>query len=272
MGEILNKLYSYIVIYGMNVLAAGLIVIVGRWVGHIAADLVSRILLKAGVDKTISSFAKNIIRVSLLIFVFIAALNKLGVQTASLIAVLGAAGIAIGLALQGSLANFAAGILLIFFKPFKVGDFIACGGAEGFVEDVEVFCTSLRTFDNLQIIIPNAKITADNIINFSSFGKRRIDLVFSVSYTDDLSKAKRALKDVVSRNDRVLKSPAPVIAVSELADSSVNLVCRPWVKPDDYWDVYFELIENGKVALEKSGCTIPFPQHDVHIINNKIEG
>jgi small conductance mechanosensitive channel len=201
--------------------------------------------------------------------VVIVALSKLGIQTTSFIAIIGAAGLAVGLALQGSLANFAAGVMLIIFKPFKVGDFISAGGAMGTVEEIQIFNTILNAPDNRCIIVPNSKVTGDNITNFSGITKRRIDLVFGISYTDDMRKAKEILLKVVTSDPRVLKDPKPVVAVSELADSSVNLVCRPWVNPSDYWDVYFDTVEKGKAELEKNGITIPFPQSDVHLHNVK---
>jgi small conductance mechanosensitive channel len=204
-----------------------------------------------------------------MVFVVIAALNKLGVQTTSFIAIIGAAGLAVGLALQGSLANFAAGVLLIIFKPFKVGDFIAAAGTLGTVKEIQIFNTVLDHFDNRRIVVPNAKLTGDNITNFSAIEKRRVDLVFGISYSDNIKKAKEALEKVVTSDSRVLKDPKPVIAVSELADSSVNLVCRPWVKPGDYWDVYFDTLEKGKMELENNGITIPFPQRDVHMYQEK---
>jgi small conductance mechanosensitive channel len=268
-GEMATKVYEYIVTYGMNVLAAILIYIIGRWLAGIISRFIERMMLKGKADKTLAGFVRNISFVVILIFVIIAALNKLGIHTTSLVAIIGAAGLAVGLALQGSLANLAAGVMLIIFKPFKAGDFIDAGGSMGTVEEIQIFNTIINSPDNRKIIIPNSKITGDNITNFSSIEKRRVDLVFGISYDDDIKKAKDALLKVVNSDERVLKDPAPVVAVSELADSSVNLVCRPWVKPSDYWTVYFDTMEKGKIELEKNGITIPFPQRDVHMYEEK---
>lgn len=265
MEEVLGKLYGYVVTYGISIIAAILIFIIGKWLAALLARLIERVMVKSNVDKTLAFFVRNIIYVGLLVFVVIAALSKVGVQTTSFIAVIGAAGLAVGLALQGSLANFAAGVMLIIFKPFKVGDFIQAGGTLGSVVELGLFTTTLNAPDNRREIVPNSKVTGDNITNFTGISSRRIDLVFGISYTDNIKKAKEVLEGVVTNDSRVLKEPAPVIAVSELGDSSVNLVCRPWVKPQDYWAVYFDTLENGKLALEKAGITIPFPQRDVHL-------
>ena len=269
MQDILDKVYAYLASYGLNVVAAILIFVIGKWLARVISSLIEKFMVRAKVEKTLASFVKYITYIGLLIFVIIATLNKLGVETMSLIAIIGAAGLAVGLALQGSLANFAAGIMLIIFKPFKVGDFIEAGGTLGTVEEVQIFNTVLNHPDNRRVIVPNSKITGDNISNFSAINKRRIDLVFGISYSDDIKKAKEALEKVVSSDPRVLKDPKPVIAVSELGDSSVNLVCRPWVEPADYWAVTFDTLEKGKAELEKSGITIPFPQRDVHIYQEK---
>jgi len=269
MEELISKGYEYLMQYGLSLLAAILIFVIGKWLARVVSNLIEKILEKAKVEKTLASFAKNISYVGFLVFVIIAALGKLGVQTTSFIAVIGAAGLAVGLALQGSLANFASGVLIILFRPFKVGDFIQAGGSMGTVTETQIFNTILSTPDNKKEIIPNAKITGDNITNFSAIDQRRVDLVFGISYSDDIKKAKETLEKVLASDSRILKDPKPVIAVSELGDSSVNLVCRPWVKPADYWAVYFDTLENGKIELEKSGMTIPFPQRDVHIYEEK---
>ncbi len=269
MEETLQKVYGYIAQYGLNILAAILIFLIGKWLARVLSNLLEKVMIKANVEKTLASFSKNMSYAGLLVFVGIAALGNLGIQTTSIIAVLGAAGLAVGLALQGSLSNFAAGVLLILFKPFKVGDFISAAGTVGTVKDIQIFCTVLDHFDNRRIIVPNAKITADNITNFSAIDKRRVDLVFGISYTDDIKTAKEALQRVIEADPRILKDPKTVIAVSELGDSSVNLVCRPWVKPSDYWDVTFDTLEKGKLELEKNGITIPFPQQDVHFYKEK---
>ena len=202
-------------------------------------------------------------------FVIIAALGMLGIQTTSFIAVLGAAGLAVGLALQGSLSNFAAGVLMIIFRPFKVGDFIEGAGTAGVVEEIQIFTTQLRTPDNKTIIIPNAKLTADNIVNFSAKGTRRADMVFGIGYDDDIDKARNIISEILSNEARILKDPPPQVAVSELADSCVNFVVRPWVDADDYWGVVFDVTEAVKKRFDAEGVNIPFPQRDVHLYEHK---
>lgn len=269
MEAMVDRVYEYLLLYGINIIAALVIFIFGRWLARAISNVIGKMLRRSSVDEMLTGFIKNITYFGLLLVVIVAALNKLGLQTTSLIAVLGAAGLAIGLALQGSLANFAAGIMLIMFKPFKAGDFIEAAGTAGIVKKVHIFSTTLHTLDNRKVIVPNAKLTGDNITNFTGLEKRRVDLVFGISYTDDIKTAKDALEHVVTSDSRVLKDPKPSIAVSGLGDSSVNLVCRPWVKPDDYWDVYFDTIENGKLEMEKRGITIPFPQRDIHLYEEK---
>ena len=205
----------------------------------------------------------------LLTFVILAALGQLGIQTTSFIAIIGAAGLAIGLALQGALANFAAGFLMIIFRPFKVGDFIQCAGVAGTVEEIQIFTTQLKTPDNKTIIVPNAKITSDNITNFSTKETRRVDLVFGIGYGDDIDNAKKVISDLLEKDERIMKDPPPTIAVVELADSSVNFVVRPWVKSGDYWDVHFDMTENIKKRFDAEGISIPFPQQDVHLYEHK---
>ncbi|MBN2120301.1 MAG: mechanosensitive ion channel [Candidatus Omnitrophica bacterium] len=267
MEDLLSKFYTYLMAYGINLLAAVVIFIIGKWLAGIISRTIERIMIKANTDKTLAAFSKHMCYVALLLFVVIAALGKLGIQTTSFIAVIGAAGLAVGLALQGSLANFAAGVMLIIFKPFKVGDFIDAAGTMGTVVEIQIFNTILNHPDNRRIVVPNAQITGGIISNFSAIEKRRIDLTFGISYSDNIKAAKETLEKVVSADPRVLKEPKPVVAVSELGDSSVNLVCRPWVKPGDYWNVYFDTLEKGKLELEKNGITIPFPQNDIHIYN-----
>lgn len=269
MQESFTKIQEFIMIYGLQVLAAILIFMIGKWVAHFIADLIEKIMLKTHIEKTISSFVKNLSYFVMLAFVIIAALNKVGVETTSLIAVVGAAGLAVGLALQGSLSNFAAGVMLIIFKPFKVSDLVEAGGQIGTIEEIQIFNTIMSTPDNKKVIIPNAKITSDCVVNYSCVDKRRVDLIFSISYSDNMKDAKDALMKVITSDPRVLKDPAPLVAVSELGDSSVNLVCRPWCSPTDYWGVYFDTVEKGKLELEKAGITIPFPQRDIHIYEEK---
>ena len=271
MEEILDKVYQLLTVYGLKVLAALAIFIVGRWVAKGLRKLVERLMLKSKVDSTLVSFTANLAYIGLLAFVVIATLGQLGIQTTSFIAILGAAGLAIGLALQGSLSNFAAGFLLIIFRPFKVGDLIEGAGVFGVVEAIQIFTTQLKTADNKTVIVPNAKLTDDNIVNWTLKGTRRVDMVFGIGYEDDIDKARSLISDIIAADDRILKEPEPQIAVSELADSSVNFVVRPWVKVNDYWGVYFDLTENVKKAFDANSVSIPFPQRDVHLYQHDTE-
>ena len=268
-SKLLNTIYELLTVYGLRVIAAIVIFVLGRWVALGVAKLIKRIMIKSKVDETLVSFVRHLSYITLLAFVVIAALNQLGIQTASFIAVMGAAGLAIGLALQGSLGNFAAGVLMIIFKPFKVGDFIEGGGVAGIVEHIEIFTTQLKTPDNKTIIVPNAKMTGDNITNFNVKGTRRVDFLFGIGYGDDIDKARRIIKEIIDQDERVMKEPEPVIVVSELADSSVNLTVRAWTSAADYWSFYFDTIENVKKQFDEQGVSIPFPQRDVHIYEHK---
>ena len=247
------------------VLGAVIILIVGRWLAKFVSKLIGEALIRAKVDPTLTNFIKHLCRIAILVFVVIAAMGVLGIDTASFAVVIGAAGLAIGLALQGSLSNFAAGVLLVIFKPFKVGDFVELAGKMGTVKEIQIFNTIINSPDNVRIIIPNGQVTGTNIMNFTVNGTRRIDLVIGVSYGDDLKKTHEVIEKIVTSDDRILKEPAYTIAVSELADSSVNFVVRPWVNAADYWAVRFDLIEKIKLALDKNSITIPFPQRDVHM-------
>ena len=269
MDTIIAKLQEWGAFYGLKIVAAIIVLIVGRWIAKAIRKLVKKILIKRNMDPTLISFVGNLAYIALLTFVIIAALAQLGIQTTSFIAVIGAAGLAVGLALQGGLANFAAGFLMIVFRPFKVGHFIEGAGATGIVEEIHIFTTQLRTPDNKTVIIPNAKLMGDNIINYSAKDTRRVDLVVGVSYTDDLQKVKQVLQDIVKKDSRILQDPASMIAVKELADSSVNFVVRLWVKTEDYWDVYFDTTENVKKRFDAEGISIPFPQQDVHLYEHK---
>lgn len=251
-----------------NLVYALLIFVIGKMIARIVASLLAKAMQKSKIDETLVLFAKNVSYAIMMVVVVIAALSKLGLNTTSLVAVLGAAGLAIGLALQGSLSNFAAGVLLILFRPFKVGDFVDAGGVKGTVKDIDVFTSTLFTPDNVCMVVPNSNITGSNIINYSKNSTRRVDLVMSVSYSDDLQLAKQVIEEVLKAEPRVLADPAYTVAVSELAESSVNIVVRPWVNAADYWGVYFGLTESLKLALEAKGLTIPFPQRDVHLIGS----
>jgi len=266
MEGVLQKISELGVPFLANILAAVIIYVVGKWAAQLLSNITRGLMKKAKVDEALIGFTADMVKYAILIFAILAAIGKLGVQTTSFIAVLGAAGLAVGMALQGTLSNFAAGIMILFFRPFKLEDTIEAAGTIGTVKEIQIFNTILSSPDNRKIIVPNAQITSGIITNFSAIEQRRIDLVFSVSYSDNLQTAKKVLVDLVNSDPRILKDPAPVIAVLELAENSVNLVCRPWVKPADYWNVRFDLVEKGKMALEKAGCTIPFPQRDIHVI------
>ena len=269
MKDLTAKLWEFLAIYGLKIIVAIIVLIVGRWIAKLLRGITQKVMTKKKLDPTIVSFAANFIYVLLLTFVILAALGQLGIQTTSLIAVIGAAGLAVGLALQGSLANFAAGFLMIIFRPFKVGDYIEGAGVAGTVEEIQIFTTQLKTPDNKIIIIPNAKLTADNITNYSTKETRRVDLVVCIGYGDDIDNAKKVIAGLLAEDERILKDPPPTIGVVELADSSVNFVVRPWVKSADYWNVHFDVTENIKKRFDAEGISIPFPQQDVHLYEQK---
>jgi small conductance mechanosensitive channel len=253
--------------FGINLVTAIVIFFVGKWVVNLIVSGLMKGMKKGELDVTLRRFIGNLARMLLMLFVIIAAINQLGVQTASLIALLGAAGLTVGLALQGSLSNFAAGVLIVLFRPYKVGDWIEGGGISGAVEEVQILTTVLKTGDNKRVIVPNSQIMGTTITNYSANETRRVDLVVGVSYGDDIDKVRKELQDLVSADDRILDDPAVTIAVSELADSSVNFVVRPWVKTTDYWGVYFDLTEAIKKRFDEVGISIPFPQQDVYVHN-----
>ena len=250
---------------GIGVAKALVIFYVGRLIVGLLTRGLRKLLQKQEVDKTLETFVCNLVRMALLAFVVVAAISALGVQTASFIAVLGAAGLAVGLALQGSLSNFAAGVLIVVFRPYKVGDWIEAAGVSGSVLEVQILTTALMTADNKRVIVPNSQIMGSIITNFSAHDKRRVDLVIGVSYSSDLDQVRQTLQAVIADDERILEEPAVTIAVSELGDSSVNFVVRPWVKTADYWAVRFSLTEAIKKRFDAEGISIPFPQRDVHI-------
>ena len=217
------------------------------------------------VEPSLVGFTCSLVHAALLVFVVLAALGKLGIQTTSFVAIIGAAGLAIGLALQGSLSNFAAGVLILIFKPYKVGDYVVAGGAEGVIEEIGIFTTTLVTLDNRTQILPNAIATGGVIENFSKKGTRRLDLVAGVSYSDDIVKVKKVLQEILDNEPRILPEPAPTIGLMEMGDSSINFAFRPWVKVEDYWDLFFDLQERIKIRFDEENITIPFPQRDVHL-------
>jgi Small-conductance mechanosensitive channel len=249
----------------VNIFFAIIILYAGWKIARFLRDMVVVLLERKQVDAMLVSFTRNVAYILMLLFVIIAALGQLGVQTTSIIAMIGAAGLAIGLSLQNSLSNFAAGMIIIFFRPFRVGDYIEAAGASGVVEGIQIFSTQMRSADNKAITVPNSSITSGNIINYSAKNERRVDLMFSISYEDDLRKAKRILKDLLEQDTRILKEPEPVIAVAELADYSVNLAVRPWVKTDDYWNVYSDLTEAVKIRFDEEGISIPYPQRNIYV-------
>ena len=265
MEQIVGKLQEWIALYGLKVIAAIAILIIGQLAAKGVRSVIRRALHKGKIDDTLVTFVASLSYVALMAFVIIAALGQLGVQTASFVAILGASALAVGLALQGSLANFASGILMIIFKPFKVGDYIEGGGTAGVVEEVGIFSTILKSPDNKIIIVPNAKMTGDNIINYTTEETRRIDIVVGVSYADDLDKVRKVLTEILAEDERILQDPAPTIGVLALADSSVNFAVRPWAKTTDYWNVFFATQENIKKRFDAEGISIPFPQQDVHL-------
>ena len=267
--QIAARLMDLGVIFGMKLLAAIAVFVLGRWVAIFVRNFLEKSMQRTNVDKTLITFTTNLTYIALFAFVVIAALAQLGIQTTSFIALLGAAGLAIGLALQGSLANFAAGVLMILFRPFKVGDYIEGGGTAGTVKEIQIFNTILLTPDNKTVIVPNATMTGDKIVNYATQGTRRVDMVFGISYDSDIDKAKALLWDMLKNDSRILPEPEPMVVVTELADSSVNIACRPWLRADDYWPFYFEMMENVKRQFDANGISIPFPQRDVHMYQEK---
>lgn len=255
--------------FGLKIIAAIIIFVIGRWVAKLVKNVLQKTLERAKVDHALVGFTCSLVHAGLMVFVILAALGQVGVQTTSFIAVLGAAGLAVGLALQGSLANFAAGVLILLFRPFKVGDFVEGAGATGVIKEIHIFTTTMNTPDNKRVIIPNAKMMGDNIINYSAEGTRRLDLTASISYGDSIDTAKAALMDEISKSELVLKDPAPFVGVSAMNDSSIDFAVRPWVNVANYWPAFFALNEAIKKRLEAEGLTIPFPQRDVHLYKHE---
>ena len=261
----INQIQTLLSVYGLKVIAALAIFFIGKLIAKTVKSTVSKAMIKAKSDPILISFSTNMIYVALLAFIVVAALGQLGIQTTSFIAIVGAAGLAVALALQGSLSNFAAGVLMIIFRPFKQGDFIEGAGVAGVIEAVHIFNTVMRTGDNKTIIIPNAGLMNGNITNYTTKPTRRIDLIYGIGYDDDLKKAKAVLEDILQSDERILKDPAPLVAVHALADSSVNFAVRPWVNSADYWAVTFDLNERVKLRFNEENISIPFPQRDVHL-------
>jgi small conductance mechanosensitive channel len=267
-AELLDIYSKYVAPWSIKILLALIIFVVGQLVAKMISRILGRVLSHTKLDKILVAFIQSLVNALLMVFVIVAALDQLGVNTNSVIAVIGAAGLAIGLALQGSLQNFAAGFMLLIFRPFKSGDFVEAAGTSGIVDKIGIFSTTMHTGDNKLVIIPNGTIYSSNIVNYSAMGTRRIDMIFGIGYGDDMKKARDIIATVIAAEERVLKDPETLIAVGELGPCSVNFYVRPWVRADDYWDVKFALIENIKQAFDDNGIRIPFPQMDIHL--NKI--
>ena len=265
MKGMMESLVPLVSTWGVRVVGALAVLILGRMVAGMVRKGVRKALQKAETDATLIPFISSMIYYLVLAFVLVAVLGIFGIPTASFVAVLGAAGLAVGLAMQGTLSNFASGVMLLIFRPFKVGDFVDAGGTAGSVEAIGVFATTMNTPDNVKIIISNSVIYGSTIRNYAANDTRRNDMVIGVSYSDNLGTAQATIERVVKADPRVLQDPAPVVAVSELGDSSVNFVVRPWCKKEDYWGLRFDLLRKLKEELEAAGCSIPFPQSDVHL-------
>jgi len=262
--DVQQLIETYVLPWGINIVMAIAIFLIGKFVVGMLVKLSKKIMKKAKVDNILINFIASIISTILLLFVVIAALDQLGVETTSLIALIGAAGLAVGLALQGTLQNLASGVMLIIFRPFNDGDFVEAAGVSGVIETIGIFTTTMRSGDNREIIIPNGEIFGGTITNYSKRATRRVDMVFGIGYDDDLKKAKGIISKILADDDRILKNPAPLVAVAELADSSVNFNVRPWCATADYWDVYFDTHEKIKLTFDAEGISIPYPQMDIH--------
>jgi small conductance mechanosensitive channel len=266
-----DAVWSWISAYSLNIIGAILIFIVGKWLSRRIANILSKLLVKNNVDQTLVNFLANLTYYTLIVLVIVAAAGRLGINTTSFLTIIGAAGLAVGLALKDSLSNFAAGVMLVLFRPFAIGDVVSVAGITAKVENINIFNTHFCSPDNQLIIVPNNKIISDIITNITAKDTRRIDLVVGISYSDDMAKTREILAGLAKEDSRVLADPEPTVAVAELADSSVNLVFRPWVKTADYWDVRFDLTEKIKNSLDEAGISIPFPQQDVHLFVEKEE-
>ena len=269
MANVSDQLLIFITTYGIQIIGAILILVLGRIAAGIGRKIVKRLLEKAKTEPSIVSFVGSLTYILILVFAVLATLAKFGIQTASFVAIIGAAGLAIGFALQGSLSNFAAGILILVLRPFRVDDYIIGAGVAGTVKRIQLFTTELATPDNIKVMVPNSKLFGDVIKNVTAYDTRRVDLVIGIGYSSDIQKAYDVMMDIITKDERILPEPAPQIAVSELADSSVNFVVRPWVKKEDYWPVKFDLTRNIKEAFDKNNIEIPFQQQDVHLYEHK---
>jgi small conductance mechanosensitive channel len=265
----LGKIWELITVFGLQIIAAIAVFVVGRWACKLIRGIIERMMQKAEVEQTLRTFAVNLSYVAMMAFVVIAALGQVGIQTTSFVAILGAAGLAIGLALQGSLSNFAAGVMMVIFRPFKVGDVIKGAGITGLVKEIQIFCTILETPDGKAIIVPNSKLTGDIIINNSPTGMMRVDLPFTIAHASDIDKTRNMLMEIIHAEPRILKDPAPAVVITELVESGIKIVACPWVKVDDYWGVYFDTIEKMRKAFHTNNILIPYPQRDVHLYEHQ---
>lgn len=263
--KLLELAKDWLITHGPSIVIAIIILIVGRWIAMWFASLGKKAMVKGKIDITLASFLSKLIYYALLAAVAIAAADQVGIKTTSFVAIFGAAGLAIGLALKDSLSNFASGVMLILFRPFKVDDFVTAGGVTGKVQQIDIFSTIILTPDNQKIIVPNSSITSGVITNVNAEPTRRIDLVVGIGYDDDIRLAKTTLESIIQSDSRILGHPAPTIAVAELGDSSVNLIVRPWVNTAEYWDVRLSLIEQIKLVFDEKGISFPYPQQDVHM-------
>ena len=264
-SEIISQ---YIVPWGIKIIAAVLIYVIGRWVAKLIVKSVNKLMERSNVDESLRKFSGSILNAVLMVFILIAAIEQLGVNTTSIMAIFAAAGLAVGLALKDSLSNFSAGVMLIIFKPFKLGDFVNAGGSSGVIEQIQIFNTIMRTGDNREIIIPNSHIYGGSITNSSARDTRRIDLVIGIGYDDNIGEAKQLLEDIVSNHSLIRSDPAPTIMVLELGESSIDIAVRPWVNTGDYWGVRADLLQTIKETFDEKGLSIPYPQRDLHMINS----
>lgn len=269
LDTILQSAIQWVTTYSFSIFGAILIFFVGKWLSGKITKLLVKLLKRHNVDAALTGFLGNMSYYVLMVVVIIAAVGQLGINTTSFLTIVGAAGLAIGLALKDSLNNFASGVMIILFRPFGIGDVVTVGGVTGKVQSIAIFNTILTTGDNQRVILPNGNIINSVITNITANDTRRIDLVVGIGYGDDIAKAKQVLTDIVNADERILAEPPPVIAVSELADSSVNLIVRPWVKTSEYWNVHFDLLEKIKQTFDAEGISIPFPQRDVHLFQEQ---
>ena len=260
-----NLIETVLIPWGIRIALALAIFYIGRMVVAAIVKVTEKFMTSRGMDDILVKFLCSILRWVLLLFVVIASLSQLGIDTTSLVALLGAAGLAIGLSLQSSLSNFASGVMLIVFRPFTKGDFVEVAGTSGSVDNISIFTTTLTTPDNKEVIVPNGAVIGNNITNYSARDTRRVDMVFGIGYDDDIKKAKALLEQIIAADDRVLAEPEPVVALGELADSSVNFLVRPWVNSADYWGVLWDTTEAVKLQFDEAGISIPYPQMDVHL-------